>query len=48
MHKDLGLAVKAINETNMDVYFAHRTYDKFNQLVQSGNGKLDFSNIINY
>ena len=48
MHKDLGLAIEAINKTNISVDFARKTYSKFEKLTRDNNGNLDFSNVINF
>ena len=47
MHKDLGLAVDAINQTNSKNNYGLSTFNRFDDLVKAGKGHLDFSNIIN-
>ena len=48
MFKDLGLAQQAIEETNISINYGIQSLEKFKQLVEKGQGNLDFSNIINY
>ncbi len=47
MHKDLGLAVDAINQTKSKNYFGLKTFSKYDNLVKTGKGHFDFSNVIN-
>ena len=47
MHKDLSLAVDAINQTNSKNNYGLSTFNKFDELVKAGKGHLDFSNVIN-
>ena len=48
MFKDLGLAKQAIEETNVSINYGVQSLKKFKQLVEKGEGNLDFSNIINH
>ena len=48
MCKDLGLAKQAIEETNISINYGLQSLEKFKQLVEKGEGNLDFSNIINH
>ena len=48
MFKDLGLAKQAIEETNISINYGVQSLEKFKQLVEKGEGNLDFSNIINH
>lgn len=47
MFKDLGLAQKAIEETNTSISYGIKSLEKFRLSVEQGEGDLDFSNIIN-
>ena len=48
MFKDLGLAKQAIEEANISINYGLQSLEKFKQLVEKGEGNLDFSNIINH
>ena len=47
MYKDLGLAVDAARETNSNINYGIKTYEKYKQVTENNKGNLDFSNIIN-
>lgn len=47
MHKDLGLAVNSIKETNSKNFFGLASFKKFDELIKRGKGHLDFSNVVN-
>ena len=48
MSKDLGLAKQAIEETKISINYGIQSLEKFQQLVEKGEGHLDFSNVINH
>ncbi len=48
MFKDLGLAIDAVKETNTSIDYGLQTFKKFEKLMNVGEGKLDFSNVINH
>ena len=48
MFKDLGLAQKAIEENNVSIDYGMKSLKKFKELVEKGEGNLDFSNIVNH
>ena len=47
MYKDLGLAMNAINKSKLELDHVKNTYEKYENLVRSGKGNLDFSIIVN-
>ena len=48
MSKDLGLAKQAIEEAKISINYGIQSLEKFQQLVEKGEGNLDFSNVINH
>ena len=42
MHKDLGLAVDAINQTNSKNNYGLSTFNRFDNLVKAGKGQFRF------
>lgn len=46
MHKDLGLAMEAAQSAGADVAFGRAAFDAYTQMVEAGEGGVDFSGII--
>ena len=45
MAKDLGLAIEAAINSDIELNFGHQTLEKYSSLVNQNEGSLDFSNI---
>lgn len=48
MLKDLSLAMKAAEESQVKIEYGQTTYENFKKLIQKEEGHLDFSNIVNF